>query len=333
MKKLLIVHTGGTLGMTGGEPTPLRPEAYGATVHRFVPELRGIADIDFEILFNLDSSDLQPEQIEELAKHIERVYTAYDGFVVIHGTDTMAYSASALAFLLRGLGKPVILTGSQRPLSEIRSDAKSNLIAACVLASDPTPIPEVGVFFGTVLLRGCRTTKVHTVHLDAFASPNCPPLANVGLDIERGGHIRPPGSRLLPVGTLAHDILAVRLLPGLDAAHLIGLLAQPIRGIVLEAFGLGNVPVRGRPLEPFLQRAASRGVPIVLTTQCLFGGVRPELYEGGRLAVDNGVIAAGDMTIEAAAMKLAVLLGDDADVDAVRAAFASDWAGERTPFV
>ncbi len=329
-KKLLLMHTGGTLGMTGNRPTPLQPEAYASTVHRFVPELRTIADVDFEILFNLDSSDLQPEQVEQIAAHVHARYRDYDGFVIIHGTDTMAYSAAALAFLLRGLAKPVILTGSQRPLSEVRSDAKSNLIAACVLAAETVPIPEVAVFFGTVLLRGCRTTKVHTVHLDAFASPNCPPLAHVGLDVERGTHIRSPGAVLAPLGTLAHDIVAMRLLPGLDSKHLLGLLSQPVRGIVLEAFGLGNIPVRGRPIEPFLRAAAARNLPVVLTTQCLFGGVRPELYEGGRLALTTGAIAAGDMTVEAAAMKLAVLLGAEADVNTVRREFAVDWAGERT---
>ncbi len=312
--------------MTGGRPDPLKPEALASTVHAFIPELRKIAEIDFEVLFNLDSSDLQPEQIVRLASYLHEKWKEYDGFVVIHGTDTMVYSASALAFLLRGMEKPVVLTGSQRPLAEIRSDAKPNLIAACVVASLEDPIPEVGIFFGTELLRGCRAVKLHTRHFGAFASPNLPPLAALGVDVERGANVRAKGAGIAAPTPLEHRLLCVRLFPGIDP-EVTAKALDGAKGVVIEAFGLGNVPVHGRSFVPFLEAARARGVPVVLTTQCVNGSTDPSIYEGGRAALAAGAIAAGDMTTEAALMKLAVALGRGDDV---ARAFAEDWAGERS---
>lgn len=331
MKRLLLVHTGGTLGMTGFRPTPLKPEALASTVHGFVPELRRIADIDFEILFNIDSSDVQPEQVLALARFIHERYDRYDGFVVIHGTDAMVFSASVLSFLFRGLGKPVVFTGSQRPLAEIRSDAKPNLIAACVVASEEKPIPEVAIYFGTVLLRGCRARKLHTAHFDAFASPNCPPLATVGVEIERGAHVRAPGGGIAEPTPLSTGVVSFRLSPGLDPALPARLIdAGGAKGVVLEAFGSGNVPIHGRAFTPFFERARAANVPVVVTTQCLHGAVDMTIYEGGQAALAAGAIPAGDMTPEAAIAKLMVLLGRNATVDAIRTAFTEDWSGERT---
>lgn len=331
MKRLLLVHTGGTLGMTGNRPTPLKPDALASTIHAFVPELRRIAELDFEVLFNLDSSDLQPEQIGEIATFIHARWTKYDGFVVIHGTDAMAHTASALAFLFRGLDKPVVITGSQRPIAEIRSDAKPNLIAACTLASEEKPICEVGVFFGTELLRGCRSKKLHTAHFDAFESPNCPPLASLGVEIERGAHARGPGLGIAAPTPLSHDLFAFRVFPGIDPSVPARVLDQNVKGVVLEAFGSGNVATRGRPFAPFVHVASSRGVPVIVVTQCLHGSVDASLYEGGQHLLDAGAIPAGDMTVEAALAKLSVLLGRGAELAAIRTAFAEDWAGERSP--
>jgi len=331
MKHLLLVHTGGTLGMVGGKPHPLRPDTLASTVHSFVPELGEIAAIDFEVFANVDSSELQPEHHENLAKYIFARYESYDGFVIIHGTDTMAYTASALSFLLRGLTKPIVITGSQRPISELRSDAKGNLTAACVLAAEAPAIPEVSIFFGTVLLRGCRATKIWTTHYDAFISPNCPPLANVGVSIERGAHIRRPGDGPTHPGRLGRSLFVVRMFPGLEPDLLRRLLDDGVSGIVIEAFGVGGVPVHERSLIPFLEAAAARNVPVILRTQCLYGPVDPSLYEGGSLAVRAGAIAAGDMTSEAALLKLSVLVGQGANVAQIREELTKDWAGERSP--
>jgi L-asparaginase len=316
--------------MTGNRPTPLKPDALASTVHAFVPELRRIAELDFEVLFNQDSSDLHPEQIGEIASFLHARWGSYDGFVVIHGTDAMVHSASALAFLFRGLDKPVVLTGSQRPLAEIRSDAKPNLIAACTLAADEKPICEVGVFFGTELLRGCRAKKLRTAHFDAFASPNCLPLASLGVEIERGAHARGPGSGVAAPTPLSADLFAFRIFPGIDPAVPMRLLEGGVKGVVLEAFGAGNIATKGRPFAPFIREASARGVPVVLVTQCLHGAVDATLYEGGQQALDAGAIPGGDMTVEAALAKLSVLLGRGVTLADVRAAFREDWAGERT---
>lgn len=324
------MHTGGTLGMTGNRPTPLKPDALASTLHAFVPELKRIAELDFEVLFNQDSSDLQPEQVGEIASFLHARWDRYDGFVVIHGTDTMVHTAGALAFLFRGLAKPIVLTGSQRPIAEVRSDAKPNLIAACTLASEEKPIAEVGVFFGTELLRGCRAKKLHTAHFDAFESPNCPPLASLGVEIERGAHARGPGKGHAAPTPLAHELFAFRLFPGIDPSVPLTLLDAGVRGFVMEAFGAGNIATRGRPFAPFLREATKRGVPVALVTQCLHGSIDATLYQGGQQALEAGAIPAGDMTVEAALAKLSVLLGRGADRDAVRTAFTEDWAGERT---
>lgn len=330
MKRLLLVHTGGTLGMTGDRPTPLKPDALASTVHAFVPELRRIAELDFEVLFNVDSSDLQPEQIGELATFLHARWSRYDGFVVSHGTDAMAHTASLLSFLFRGIDKPVVITGSQRPIGEIRSDAKPNLIAACTLAAEEQPICEVGVFFGTELLRGCRARKVRTAHFDAFESPNCPPLASLGVEIERGAHVRGRGAGIAAPTPLSNALFAFRAFPGIDPAVPANLLDAGVKGVVLEAFGAGNVATKGRPFSPFVQAASARGVPVVVVTQCVRGAVDTSLYEGGQHLLEAGAIAAGDMTVEAALAKLSVLLGRGADLPAIRDAYAEDWSGERT---
>ena len=316
--------------MTGGRPSPLKPEALASTVHAFVPELRRIAEIDFEVLFNIDSSDVQPAHIGAVARFLHERYEKYDGFVVIHGTDAMVYTASALAFLFTGIAKPIVLTGSQRPIAEIRSDAKPNLIAACVVASEDNPIAEVSIFFGTELLRGCRAKKLHTAHFDAFTSPNCPPLARLGVEIERGTHARAPGAGIEAPSEISSDVIAFRLTPGLDPRVPAKMLDAGVKGVVLEAYGSGNIPVHGRTFLPFLDAARERGVPVVMTTQCVHGGVELGLYEGGKLALEAGAISAGDMTVEAAVMKLAVLLGRGADLARVREEFPRDWAGERS---
>lgn len=316
--------------MTGRRPTPLKPEALASTVHAFIPELRSIADLDFEVLINVDSSDVQPAQMESIARFVFERYERYDGFVVIHGTDTMAYTASALAFLFRGLGKPVVLTGSQRPIGELRSDAKQNLIGACAIAADATPIPEVSILFGTELLRGCRARKLHTAHFDAFGSPNCAPLARLGLEVERGAHVRAAGTGIAAPTTLSPDLFAFRLFPGIDPAVPEKLLDAGVKGIVLEAFGIGNIPLHAKPFTRFIETATKRDVPVALVTQCAHGAVDATIYEGGRAALDAGAIPAGDMTPEAALAKLSVVCGSKGGVAAARTAFAEDWAGEMT---
>jgi L-asparaginase len=329
--RLLLVHTGGTLMMRGGSGEPLAvPSSYVADLVSEVPVLAKIADVDSRILYQVDSSDMQPEQWSSLAAEIHGALARYDGVVVVHGTDTMAYSASALAFLLPDLDRPVILTGSQRPLDRIRSDARQNLIDAFQLAT--MSIPEVGLAFASRLWRGCRATKVDAWGLDAFESPMCPPLAKLGIDIELGPHILPPRPRRAFDGRLEPRVLAVRLFPGLDPRLLIGAVDSGVRGLVLKAFGAGNIPTEARSLLPVIEKATALDVPVVMVSQCMRAHVDLTRYAGGRAALEAGAIGAGDMTDEAALAKLMVALGrvptGKSRVAAARAAFSEVVAGE-----
>jgi L-asparaginase len=333
--RLLLIHTGGTLMMRGGSDEPLAvPSSYVADLVSEVPVLAKIADVDSHILFQLDSSDMQPEHWIELAELIHESLPRYDGVVVVHGTDTMAYTASALAFLLPDLDRPVILTGSQRPLDRIRSDARQNLIDAFQLAT--MSIPEVGLAFSNRLFRGCRATKIDAWGLDAFESPMCAPLAQLGVDIELRPHILPPRPRAPVVCRLEPRVLAVRLFPGLDARLLLGALDSGVRGLVLKAFGAGNIPTSGRSLLPVIEKAMTLDVPVVMVSQCKRAYVDLTRYAGGRAALDAGAIGAGDMTDEAALTKLMVAIAAPAAesarrtsrVQAAKAAFARAAVGE-----
>jgi L-asparaginase len=324
--------------MRGGPDTPLRPQTYAQDLLAEVPVLANIADIDTRVVAQTDSSDMVPEDWVALARIIHESLPDYDGVVIIHGTDTMAYTASALAFLLEDLDRPVILTGSQRPIHEMRTDARQNLIDAFQLAT--MAIPEVGLAFAAKLLRGCRTTKVDAWGFDAFDSPMCPPLAKLGVGVELGTHVLAPRTRRAFDPRLETNVLAVRLFPGLDPGLLLGALDRGVRGLVLKAFGAGNVPMRDRSLIPVIEHARALDVPVVIASQCHRAHVDLARYEGGSAAQKAGAIGAGDMTDETALTKLMVVLGrhqshagDDkgsaiSRVEAARRAFSRSFAGE-----
>jgi L-asparaginase len=247
----------------------------------------------------------------------------------VHGTDTMAYTASALAFLLPDLDRPVILTGSQRPLDQIRSDARQNLIDAFQLAT--TAIPEVGLAFASKLLRGCRASKLDAWGLDAFGSPGCPPLAKLGIGIDLANHVLAPRQRGEFDARLEPRVLAVRLFPGLNPRLLLGALDTGVCGLVLKAFGAGNVPTLDRSLIPVVDKASRHDVPVVVVSQCLHAYVDLERYAGGAAALSAGAIGAGDMSDEAALTKLMVAVGragEGGRVEAARQAFAAAPLGE-----
>lgn len=316
--RLLLIHTGGTLMMRGGDPTPLAPDVYTGDLLAELPVLRKIARIETRILFNLDSSDIQPHHWVEVAATVHQALPSYDGVVIVHGTDTMAYTASALAFLLPGLDKPVVLTGSQTPLGDVRSDARTNLVDACHLAT--LRIPEVGIAFNSRLLRGCRSTKLDAWGMSAFGSPSCPPLAELGLDVHLGPHVLPPRPAEPFDPRIEPRVLAVRTFPGLDPRLLHGALTAGVRGMLIEAFGAGNVPHLENSLIPVLESARALDVPVVIASQSPRGAVDLRRYEGGVAAGRAGAIGAGDMTTEAALAKLMVTLGrarDDADTSPV----------------
>jgi L-asparaginase len=327
MARVLIVHTGGTL-MMRGDPAPLAPEVYTSDLLAELPVLRKIGEIETRILFNLDSADMQPHHWVELAAVVHEALPRYDGVVVIHGTDTMAYTASALAFLLPGLDRPVVFTGAQRPLAEVRTDARSNLVDACLLAT--MPIPEVGIAFGSKLLRGCRAMKLDAWAMTAFGSPNCAPLAELGVTVEIASHVLPPRAPVPFDPRLEARVLALRVFPGLDPRLLRGALRAGVRGVVLEAYGVGNIPCLENSLLPVLEEAARRDVPVVIVSQCARGAVDLSRYEGGAASARAGAVGAGTMTAEAALTKLMIALGraEGSRIAAARTAFAHSWVGE-----
>jgi L-asparaginase len=328
VKNVLILHTGGTLMMRGGDPSPLAPDVYTSDLLAELPVLRKVAEIESRILFNLDSSDMQPHHWVELAAVVHESLPRYDGVVIVHGTDTMAYTASALAFLLPGLDRPVVFTGAQRPLVEVRTDARANLVDACMLAT--MPIPEVGIAFGSKLLRGCRATKLDAWGMNAFGTPSCAPLVELGVTVEIASHVLSPRPREDFDGRIEPRVLAARVFPGLDPRLLAGALRTGVRGVVFEAFGAGNIPHLENSLVPVVEEATQRDIPVVIASQCARGAVDLSRYEGGSAAAHAGAIGAGTMTSEAAVAKLMVALGraTGARVPAAREAFRVAWAGE-----
>jgi L-asparaginase len=325
-KKVLMLHTGGTLGMSGRRPTPLAPDTYTLQLLQHVPELTRLARVDVEILFNLDSSNVTPAHWEQIGRCLFDRRDAYDGFVVVHGTDTMAYTASACAFALQGLRKPVVFTGSQRPLGEVRSDARSNLVGSVEMATQD--IPEVGIFFDSRLFRGVCTVKSDVWQYDAFHSPNCLPLATVGVDLKVASHVRRPSSPPSWSGGFKEDVVCLELVPGFNPAFLDALVQAGARGVVLRAFGSGNVPSLGREVPEAVQRVVRQGVPVVVVTQVWKGGVDLRLYECGQRVLDAGALDGGDLTTPAAVVKLMWALHQGADAAQVAGLFGRDLCGE-----
>jgi|SoiMethySBSTD1v2_1073268.scaffolds.fasta_scaffold91263_5 L-asparaginase len=323
-----MLHTGGTLGMAGGRPSALRPAPFARTLRERVPELAELADIRLEVFSNLDSSEIQPESWVLLAQVLARRLPEVDGAVVTHGTDTLAYTASALSFLLPGLDRPVVLTGSQRPLQEVRTDARLNLIDAVTSALRGPP--EVTVCFDSKLYRGNRTLKAAIADYDAFESPNFPLLGTLGVTASFAKGLPPRPLRL--ADRLDPRVFLLKVFPGLDPALPLALLGQT-RGLVVEAYGAGNVPVDrtgGRSLQPVFREARRRGVAVVVVSQAPRNAVDLSLYEGGSAALSEGAMGVGDMTSVAAVTKLMHVLGSHRSLPAIRRAMERVVAGERS---
>lgn len=325
---ILLVHTGGTLGMTPqGSPVGLAPGPFLEGLLERVPELRDLADFDLEVPFNQDSAAAEPADILALARLVRERSAGCNGVVLVHGTDTLAFSASVLGFLLADLGKPVVLTGSQRPLAFVRSDARGNLVNAVDLAT--RGVAEVGICFGTVWLRGVASEKLSVHQYQAFDSPNLAPLAEIGADIQ----LHPEAGRF-----------ARQVPPGLGAAleldiHVVtphpGMVWRPapegVKAVLIHAYGAGNLPMDRADLRAFMADAATRSLPVVITTQCREGRVDLAAYELGRQLEGAGAISAGLHSRWAVLAKLGLLLGAGKGLPAIREAFATAWAGEPMP--
>ncbi|KAK4053465.1 hypothetical protein OIV83_001632 [Microbotryomycetes sp. JL201] len=279
----------------------------------------------------IDSSEVELRDWIRIATDIELNYQLYDGFVILHGTDTMAYSASALSFLLEDLGKTVILTGAQIPLSELFTDAIDNMLASLILAGHYA-IPEVCVFFNNTLLRGNRSIKASSEELHAFSSPNLPPLATVGIGIDvRWTEVLRPGLRAFRAHKkLSSRVATLRIFPGITGEHIRAFFkADDVRGVVLASYGAGNAPRKPELLQAF-KEATDRGVVIVNVSQCTTGAVAPEVYETGRALLAVGISGGADMTVECALAKLSYLLSKDLSALQIRRLLSQPLRGELT---
>ncbi len=315
MPRVKIIHTGGTLGMVRRDGN-WRPESdLLAGLLETLPELKDPELPEWDLVeFRelLDSSNVGPSEWERIAGAVLAWYDDFDGFVVIHGTDTMAYTASALSFMLEGLQKPVILTGAQLPLVHPRTDARENLTTSLLLAGT-SDIPEVCIYFNGRLLRGNRATKTDTSSYIAFDSPNLRDLGDVGvvINLHREMLCGPDdrGTGGLHVATLGRSVVgAFRLFPGVQAKTLRSLLAPPLQGLVLECFGTGNAPNKDPELLAAIREATDRGVVVVVVSQCSRGAVDLGQYEVGASLALAGVTTGFDMTAECALAKLSYLL-------------------------
>ena len=343
-KRVLVLCTGGTLTMSndpaqGNSMAPVQGALtdYLAAMRELTedPEMPEIIAHEYTPL--IDSSDMGPGDWAVLAKDIAANYYHFDGFVVLMGTDTMAYAASALTFMFQNLGKPIVFTGSQIPLREPYNDARKNLIMATIFASSDT-VSEVTIFFHDRLLRACRATKVNTSKLLAFDSPNLDPLAEIGIHIEERDYLYPPppkGSFRLRT-EMDTRLITLRLVPGFDDAMIMQMINAArethLKGLILQLYGTGNLPSLKDELIHCLSEASKAGVCVVVTTQCQTGSVLLGHYATGQALKKAGVVSACDMTLEATTTKLAYLLGrQDLSIDEVRDLIGVNLRGEMTP--
>ena len=315
-KKLYVIYTGGTIGMVNTSEGYQPKAGYLAerlTQMQLMYDAH-MPDYDLqEYVPLIDSANAQPSDWVTIANDIWRNQAKYDGFVVLHGTDTLAYTASALSFMLMGLNKPVICTGAQIPISEPRSDAFDNILHSLIFAMDAR-IHEVCIYFSKLLLRGNRSVKVDASGLGAFDSPNYPILGRVGVEIElypeRLLKSLPKANLLNQTATYDDDLSKIAMLtvfPGMDASVLSHVLQTPLQGLVLKSYGAGNMPQTAAMMQT-LQEATRRGVVIVNCTQCIKGHVNMAAYQTAQGLRQAGVISGADMTDEAALTKLFCLL-------------------------
>ncbi len=330
--RIYIAYTGGTIGMKHTEHGHAPCSGYLESALRAQPEFQNdsLPDIVFQEYPNLiDSSNITLQHWNELAEDIQQRYDDFDGFVILHGTDTMAYSAAALSFMLQNLGKPVIFTGSQIPFAELRSDARDNLIGAIQLAAS-SKIPEVSLYFHNTLYRGNCCTKTDSSGFAAYQSPNYPNLASVGIDIKINHQVilEQPSERLKLTRMEHNEIGTLHIFPGISAKVLENYLRQPVKGLILLTYGSGNIPSDDAELVKLISNASARGVVIVNCSQCLSGKVNMSAYETGNILERAGVVNAGDMMLEACITKLLWLLSQHQDPIIIRQQMSTELCGE-----
>lgn len=329
MKRILFLSTGGTIASSQGEEG-LTPTLAAEDMLRVIPQLKEICKIEAKVIMNIDSSNMQPEDWVIIAENAFESLKDFDGIVIAHGTDTMAYTSSALTFMLQSINKPVVITGSQIPIGEEGTDAKKNLIDAFITACED--IAGVFIVFDGKIIKGCRASKLRTRSFNAFESINYPYIGTVnGKRIEY--IYKPPRTegKAPELNTrYSPDVFLLKLIPGTDPKIFDALTDLKYKGVIIESFGAGGVPFERRNLLPKVQEMIERGICVAVTTQCPYEGTNLTVYEVGQKALKKGIIPAYDMTTEALVTKLMWALGQTEDPSEVKKIMAYNYADEVT---
>lgn len=329
MKKVLLLTTGGTIAARGGE-MGLQPQLASSGLLQYMSELNSFYDIDTKDILNLDSSNIQAEEWQTIARAVYENLDNYDGIIITHGTDTMAYTSSMLSFMLQNLNKPVVLTGSQMPIENLLTDARNNLFTA--FSAIDCNIPGVSIAFDHKIINGARAVKVRTMGFEAFESVNAPYLGEVFANGMRCAPLpvteRDPEKPTVLKDQLCNDVFLLKLIPGTNPAVFEKLAELNYRGIVLETFGAGGMHFVRRNLTSELKKLSDRGIAVVACSQCLYETSDFSMYEVGKRLLECGIIPGRDMTTEAIVTKLMWALGQTTDLDEVRRIFNTNYAGE-----
>ncbi|MCS7463425.1 asparaginase [Paenibacillus doosanensis] len=328
MKKLLLLATGGTIASVQGEDG-LAPGMDAKDIISFLQDKHPDYQMDSMLLMNIDSSNMQPESWVKIAEAIHSNFEQYDGFVITHGTDTMAYTSAALSYMLHNVNKPVVITGSQVPINYKKTDAKRNIIDAIRFACED--VSGVFLVFDGRVIRGTRAVKIRTKSYDAFESINHPYIAHIHDTTIKYVGAKPKTNKKLKLDTsLCPDVFLLKLVPG-TKPELFDLIKHLYKGVIIESFGNGGIPFQGRDLLPKIRELIASGVAVVITTQCLEEGEDLSLYEVGRKVAQNLIIISGDMNTEAIVPKMMWALGKTGDLFEVKKLMETPYNYDLTP--